>query len=115
MKIVLTIALLASAPAFATDVTPEIQQHCAIVGDIARAAMTARQANVAMSDLMTWQEKRNQPTAPDDVRLVNTTIIEAYNWRRADTPEAKSEAVNDFANNAMRDCFNEATNNDRGD
>jgi hypothetical protein len=83
--------------AFAQDeVTPD--QICSTLGELAGIIMEIRQGGAPMSKVI------SQVPGSDVVRAL---VIGAYDTPRYSTDGYKSEAIEDFSNEAMLTCFKE--------
>lgn len=72
------------------------EDKCKIVGDLANSVMDARQAGVAMSDIM---------ALPSNTNLTRKMVIEAYKRPRFSTEEFQKSATADFRAEWEAACY----------
>lgn len=99
----MAIALIASS-ASAQDKKAFDSSMCPSFGNIAKTAMTNRQNNILMSDMILAIEKAMGKDDPFAV-FGKVIVLQAYESPLFTTKEAKEREINDFANKMMSICY----------
>ncbi len=91
-KFIILAALAFTTPAMA---------DCRTLGEAAELVMTARQANVPMSDLMDIANGLE----PDAAVLFRAIVQDAYAQSAWSSPSVQASAIADFRNDVERLCY----------
>lgn len=77
------------------------KQQCTRIAELAGAFMELRQMGEPMQNLI--KEERRDYTE----RLSNQLVIKAYTTPRLSSPQAVKDAIQDFSNEAFRNCYSD--------
>ncbi|MCP3909128.1 MAG: hypothetical protein GY712_14060 [Oceanicoccus sp.] len=94
-KTILALTLIASMPA-----TAQVSEFCKSIADMAETIMEKRQDGVKMIDMLNLVK---------DNKLIETIVLDAYDFPKFSINENKQEMVSDFSDRWLMACIkNEA-------